>query len=65
MQKDGFGAPSILYDNYNDILCVDPDGDLDDARDVRGQVYFQPRDLKTLMRLVINKVPVDQLEMFR
>ena len=65
MQNDGLGAPSIPYDIYNDILCLDPDGDLEDGRDVRGHVYFRPRVLKTLMRLVINNIPVEQLEMFR
>ena len=65
MQNEGLGAPSIPYDYFNDKVCLDPDGDLEDARDVRGQLYFQPRVLNTLVRLLINKIPVDQLETFR
>ena len=65
MKNDGLGASSTPHDDYNDKFCLDPDGDLEDATDVRGQLYFQPRVLNTLTRLLINKIPVDKLETFR
>ena len=65
MQNDGLGAPSIPYDYFLINFYLDPDGDLEHARDVQGQPHFQPRVLNTLVRLLINKIPVDQLETFR
>ena len=65
MQNEGLGATSIPYDDHNDKFWLDPDGDLEGARDLQGQLYFQPRVLNTLVQLLINKIPVDQLETFR
>lgn len=65
MQHDQLGAPSYAHDEDNDDgLYFNSHGDWEDKEDELGQKHFQPRVLNALVRLLINKIPIERLETF-
>lgn len=65
MQNDRLGAPSDTSDWEDDGLDLDHDGDWIQPPDGLGQLAYQPRVLNILMRFLINRMPIEQLETFR
>lgn len=64
MQYDRLGEPSYSHKD-DDGLYLDTEGDWEETTDELGQKHYQPRVLNTLMRLLINRIPIGQLETFR
>lgn len=65
MQYDTLGVPSVSYKDDDDGLNLDTEGNWAETTDELGQKHYQPRVLNTLMRLLINRIPMDRLETFR
>ena len=65
MRHEELGAPSIFYDGDDDGLYLYDHEDWKETEDEMGQRHFQPRVLNTLMRLLINRIPIGQLDTFR
>lgn len=64
MQYDRLREPSYSHKD-DDGLYLDTEGNWEETTDELGQKHYQPRVLNTLMRLLINRIPIGQLETFR
>lgn len=64
MPGDDLGAPIDPCEDEDRLDLGDEEG-WDETKDGLGQMHHQPRVLNTLMRILLNKMPSNQLRSFQ
>lgn len=64
MPGDDLGAPAYPYDEEHPLELDDQEGG-EETEDGLGQRYYRPKVLNALMRILVNKIPSNQLRDFQ
>lgn len=65
MPGDDLGAPIFPDEDWDDVLDLDDEQTSQELQYNTDQMRFQPRILNMLMRLLIIKIPSNQLRSFQ